>query len=250
MLCTRRLLRCCQTLTALVGAGIVVCPGGGYFMLAVDHEGLDVASWLADKGIAAFILKYRVMETPRSDEEMMAYLAPSAPAPGEEGGSSSSGQAPGMLSEILRRMNEFAPIPLADGGEAMRLVQNRAEDWGLETDRIGAVGFSAGGRLVLDLAMSEDPAVRPAFVGAIYPAYPGHAVPGDAPPLFLAVAVDDPLLPGSIQAMEAWREAGRPVEAHFYGRGGHGFGLHEQGVPADGWIGQFHQWIGSEGFLG
>lgn len=217
------------------GAGVVVCPGGGYFMLAIDHEGWEVADWLAARGVAAFVLKYRVLETPADDEALMATMV-------DAGGAG--------LEGILERMEPFAPIPLADGLAALGLVRDRAEEWGVPPDRLGAVGFSAGGRLVLDLATQDEPASRPAFAGAIYAAASPRPVPADAPPLFIAVAVDDPLVDGSVRAQAAWQQAGRPVEAHYYSRGGHGFGMRKTGLPADRWIEQFHEWMSAEGFLG
>ena len=123
------------------GTGVLVIPGGAYIMLAIGHEGFDVAEWLADRGVAAFVLKYRVMETANSDDDRMQALVGAA----EVGG----------LSGILRRMDEFASIPLADGGAGLQLVRDRAEEWGVRPERIGALGFSAGARLVLDLATHE-----------------------------------------------------------------------------------------------
>jgi acetyl esterase/lipase len=226
--------------------GVVVCPGGGYFMLATAHEGFDVAYWLAARGVTAFVLKYRVMETPVSDEEMGKFLS----GPPETGDGVDTGGPEAFLSEILRRMDAFASIPLADGLAALRLVRDQAHDWGVRADRVGAVGFSAGGRLALDLAVQQDATTRPAFVGAIYAPCAERPVPADAPPLFLAAAADDSLFDGSIRAHAAWRQAGRPVEAHLYAKGGHGFGMREQGLPADRWVEQFHGWLASEGFVG
>ena len=156
--------------------GVVICPGGGYFMLATAHEGFDVAHWLADRGVAAFVLKYRVMETPAGDEEMATFLARGVASDRVD---TSGPEA--FLSEILTRMEAFASIPLADGVAALRLVQTQAHDWGVRADRVGAVGFSAGGRLVLDLALQEDATERPAFVGAIYAPTPERPVP--CPPM-------------------------------------------------------------------
>jgi acetyl esterase/lipase len=232
------------------GTGIVVCPGGGYLVLATEHEGFDVAHWLADRGIAAFVLKYRVMETPTSDEETMSFLAqrvsPASSGHEPTGGGDSLDNA--ELSVILRRMEDFASIPLADGLAALRLARDRAPEWNVGVDRLGMVGFSAGGYLVLDLALHPDSDFPPAFVGAVYAPCPGRTVPADAPPLFLAAATDDPLVAGSLEAYTRWRQAGRPVEAHLYARGGHGFGMRKQGCPADNWIDHFHRWIASEGF--
>ena len=209
------------------GTAVVVCPGGAYAALAVDHEGFDVARWFAARGITAFVLKYRVMETPQGDD--MGVLAQAAD--------------PAGLESILRRMDEFAPIPLADGLAALRCVREHAPRWNIDLDRLGAVGFSAGARLVLELATLDDAEIRPAFVGSIYGPGRDWNVPGDAPPLFVAAAADDPLFDGSVAAHAAWRSAGGPVEAHLYSRGGHGFGMVEQGTPSDRWIDQFHSWI-------
>ena len=213
------------------GAAVIVCPGGAYTLLAIAHEGFDVAHWFADRGIAAFVLKYRVMETPEGED--MALLTAAAD--------------PSHLAAVLRRMDEFAAIPLADGTAALRHVRDRAPQWDLQTDRVGALGFSAGARLVLDLATHDDRDLRPAFVGAIYGPGRNWTVPDDAPPLFVAAAADDPLFDGSVQAYTAWRAAGRPAEAHLYGRGGHGFGMVQQGLPSDRWIDQFHAWMTLDG---
>ena len=206
------------------GTAVVVCPGGAYAMLAIAHEGFDVAHWLAERGVAAFVLKYRVMETPEGDDLSVLAKAPD----------------PSGLAALLRRMDDFAAIPLADGIAALRHVRARAEEWRVAADRVGAVGFSAGARLVLDLATHDDRDVRPKFAGAIYAPARARTVPDDAPPLFVAAAADDPLFDGSVQVHSAWRAAGRPVEAHLYGRGGHGFGMVKQGFPSDQWIDQFH----------
>ena len=194
-------------IAAASGTGVLVCPGGGYFMLAIAHEGFEIAHWLADRGVAAFVLTYRVLETPGSDDELMATLA--GVADDESDGATS-------LSSTLRRMDEFAAIPLADAVAAMRLVRDRASQWGVRGDRVGAVGFSAGARLTLELGMLADRDARPAFLGAIYPPPIELAVPSDAPPLFVAAAADDPIFDGSMNAHAAWRAAGRAVEAHLY----------------------------------
>ena len=113
------------------GTAVVVCPGGGYAALAIEHEGFDVARWFVARGIGAFVLKYRVMETP--DGDGMGVLAQAAD--------------PAGLEAILRRMDEFAAIPLADGRAALRCVREQATRWNIDADRLGAVGFSAGARL-------------------------------------------------------------------------------------------------------
>jgi acetyl esterase/lipase len=216
------------------GTGVVVCPGGGYSMLAISHEGFEVAHWLAARGIAAFVLKYRVMETPDNDGELLKLMQNTAADSG--------------LSHVLERMDDFASIPLADGLAAMKLLRERGAAWGLRAERVGALGFSAGARLTIDLVTNSPGQDRPSFVGAIYGTGCKQPVPADAPPLFIAVASDDPLIDGSLETYAAWRQIARPVEAHLFGRGGHGFGMRKQGLPSDDWIEMFHRWLASEGF--
>ena len=206
------------------GTAVVVCPGGAYAALAVDHEGFDVARWFAARGITAFVLKYRVMETPRGDD--MGVLAQAAD--------------PAGLESILRRMDEFAPIPLADGLAALRCVREHAPQWNIDLDRLGAVGFSAGARLVLELATLDDPEIRPAFVGSIYGPGRDWNVPGDAPPLFLAAAADDPLFDGSRRrtrrvAIRRPARGGAPLQPRRprvrHGRAGHALRPVDRPVP-------------------
>jgi acetyl esterase/lipase len=217
---------------ARTGVGMLVCPGGGYFILAAEHEGMDVARWFADRGVAAFVLKYRLTETPAADADMLAMFTANA-----------TGAASGGLEGLLHRMEKFAEVPAADGVAALRMIHDRAEEWGV--DRLGVIGFSAGGRLLFDLVAAPPP-LRPAFAAAIYPAYPkDRTAPDDAPPLFLAVAEDDPLVSHTLEARAAWIAARRPVETHLYQRGAHGFGMLKQGLPADGWIERVHDWMNS-----
>jgi acetyl esterase/lipase len=218
------------------GTGVVICPGGGYSMLAISHEGFEVARWLAARGIAAFVLKYRVMETPDSDGELLKLMQSTAAESG--------------MSHVLDRMDDFASIPLADGLAAMKLLRERGAAWGVQPESVGALGFSAGARLTIDLVTNSFGRDRPSFVGAIYGTGCKQPVPGDAPPLFIAVASDDPLIDGSLETYAAWRQIARPVEAHLFSRGGHGFGMRKQGLPSDDWIEMFHRWLASEGFVG
>src|SRR5262245_15026819 len=125
------------------GPGVLVCPGGGYRAVAISHEGFDVAEWLTAHGVAAFVLKYRVMESPDPSEAPAQMPGPPVPT---------STQAEGR-----RRMEDFSTIPLADGLAALGLVRARLDEWGLRADRLGAVGFSAGARLAMGLASHNDP---------------------------------------------------------------------------------------------
>ena len=125
------------------GAAVIVCPGGAYSMLAIEHEGFEVARWLAERGTAAFVLKYRVMEMPEGDHFMNFMVQMLDPE---------------FLAAVVDRMDGFADIPLADAVAAMRHVRDHVVHYGLE--RIGVLGFSAGARLALDIVGHDDRAVR------------------------------------------------------------------------------------------
>jgi acetyl esterase/lipase len=209
------------------GTAWVVCPGGGFQWLAIEYEGTDLARWLNDQGIAAFVLKYRVMRT------------------GEGAPQDSAG-----MPERRRAAISWA---VADGGQAMRLVRSRAAEFHINPDRIGIIGFSAGGYIAAALALRHDAQDRPNFAAPIYGAMPPEMdVPADAPPLFIAQASDDKLVPPldtSIRIYAAWKKAGIPVELHMYAQGGHGFGMNKKNLPSDTWVDRFRDWMNSQGLL-
>jgi acetyl esterase/lipase len=209
------------------GTAWVVCPGGGFQWLAIEYEGTDLARWLNANGVAAFVLKYRVMRT-------------------GEG-------APQDREGMPARRRVAIEQAVADGRQAIRLVRSHAAEWGIARDRIGIVGFSAGGYIAADLALRHDAETRPNFAAPIYGAMPSDmTVPADAPPVFLAHADDDrtvPTIDTSIRLYTAWKKAGIPVELHIYLRGGHGFGMVKKGLPTDSWIDRFHDWMELEGLL-
>lgn len=216
------------------GTGVVVCPGGAHHFLAVDHEGYDVARWLNERGIAAFVLKYRVIETPDDDEGFLEAR-------------SRIGEG-GRLRALLAT---HWPLALADGQEAVRVVRLRAAEWGLEGGRIGIMGFSAGGHVAAGVALEGDADSRVDFVAPIYGAlWEDVVAPVGAPPLFLALAGDDPIAVGPCLALYgAWHAAGSPAEMHIYAQGGHGFGMVRQGLPSDGWIERFGEWLRAQGLV-
>jgi acetyl esterase/lipase len=217
---------------AATGTAVIVCPGGAYHFLAVDHEGVDVARWLTGRGVAAFMLKYRVIETPADDAAFLAIRS--------------------QVGERLRDLlPDHWPLALADGQKAVRLVRERAAAWGLRPDRVGMLGFSAGAHLAAGVALESEPASRPDFVAPIYGAIREDVtVPADAPPLFTALATDDPIANRSCVALfRSWQAAGRSAEIHSYARGGHGFGMVRQGLPSDGWIERFGEWLTAEGLV-
>jgi acetyl esterase/lipase len=128
------------------------------------------------------------------------------------------------------------------------LVRSRAAEWGVDPDRVGFVGFSAGAILAADLAIG-DRASRPDFVGLIYGVLRTPA-PGDAPPAFIAAATDDEMLPNdALLLYNGWKAAGRPVELHIYERGGHGFGMTTKRATSDRWFDEFLWWMQSRGVM-
>lgn len=230
------------------GIGVIVAPGGGWSLLAWEHEGVDVARWLAARGYTAFLLKYRVTgtepdpakyeaEVKARTEQLTALMNRIKPPRGFDDL---------VKDEALRAGRRMAHV---DGQRALALVRERAADWGVDQDRIGMIGFSAGGFLTADVAM--DPGGAPLLFAA--PIYGGETggrpVPADGPPMFIAVAVDDRLLFTATRVLfEDWTDAGRPAELHAYTRGGHGFGTARQGLPSDGWMDQFADWLADRGF--
>jgi len=221
------------------GAGVVVCPGGAYHFLAVDHEGAEVASALTARGIAAFVLKYRVIETPAADKDFLDYRDRL-----EHRARSGDRDWFHTLVEALR------PLATADATRALQVVAERAQEWHLTPRHIGLLGFSAGGSVALDAALAApDGTAATGFVAVIYGGLArAVVVPPDAPPLFQVIAGDDRTVSVDLamQLASAWQQAGRSCELHVYARGGHGFGMHRQGLPADGWLDRFIDWLPSQ----
>jgi acetyl esterase/lipase len=216
-----------------VGTGIVVCPGGGFHFLMVDKEGTEVAQWLNARGLAAFMLKYRLVPTPDNDSAFIEQASD--------------------LSQRRLQIDQVRPLAAADGLQAVRTVRQQVARWGIQSDRLGILGFSAGGAVAADVATRyDDAASRPSFAAPIYAPWEGDGpVPSDVPPLFLAAAGDDDLVDvkSSLALYAAWRAVGRPAELHLYSKGGHGFGLLRHGLPSDHWIDQFWVWLQAHEFV-
>jgi acetyl esterase/lipase len=210
------------------GAAVIVIPGGGHRELWMDHEGYNVGRFLSDHGVNAFVLKYRLARQAGSTYSI-------------------EGSA------------------LADAQRAIRLVRSRAAEWGIDPQRIGVIGFSAGGELAALSATrfdagrrdAADPvdseSSRPAFAGLLYPAIPRDMkIAGDTPPAFLACGENDrpDIAQGLPELYLAFRRAGVSSELHVYAMTGHGFGIRAaNGPPSSEWPNQFLQWLAVEGFL-
>jgi acetyl esterase/lipase len=213
------------------GAAVVICPGGGYSILATNLEGDEVADWLNSIGVTGIVLKYRVPV--RKDQPK--HLA-----------------------------------PLQDAQRAVSLVRSQAAQWGIDPGRIGILGFSAGGHLAAAAATNFDRrqyepidavdavSCRPDFAVLVYPAYltsgvhlsPEIRVGEKSPPTFFAHAADDGISAGnSIAMFTALRQAKVPAELHVYGSGGHGFGLRPTKNPCCTWPQRCEEWMRSRGLL-
>jgi acetyl esterase/lipase len=204
------------------GVAVIVFPGGGHRTLAIGHEGYNVGEWLAERGIAAFVVKYRLAREPGSTYKI-------------------EGEA------------------LADALRAIRTVRARASEWNVNPDAVGMIGFSAGAELVNLSAMkmegpvenAADPidrqSAKPNFQALIYPGQSGKIQPAKGnPPAFLAAGNLDrtDISEGLAEAYLRFKRAGVPVELHIYAKTGHGFGLRSTNKPPAGeWPVQFEQWL-------
>jgi acetyl esterase/lipase len=208
--------------TKATGTGVIIAPGGAFVALAIDLEGYNVARWLQEKGIAAFVLTYRIMEK------------------------HGEGIPPPDLN-----MDEAGKYGIADGIQAVKVVRQHAAEWGISPDRVGFMGFSAGAMVTSGTLLQQDAAARPNFAAPIYGAPFGAmpAIPAKLPPIFMAWAQDDPLaLDAVVKFYEALKSAGHKPEVHIFSTGGHGFGMRKQGASSDHWIDEFYYWLESQGF--
>ena len=217
------------------GTALVICPGGGFMALAINSEGNDVAKYVAARGMTAFVLKYRLAHTGEdATQEFNEMLK--------------DGQ---KLREML---GKTVPLAVADGLAAVTYVRQHASEWGVSSDRVGIIGFSAGGAVTAGVAFHYLPEGRPAFVAPIYAGggqFKDATVPADAPPMFVAAATDDELglAPVSVFLYDKWIAAHKSAELHIYAKGGHGFGMRKQNLPTDHWIDRFADWLELQGWL-
>ena len=209
-----------------IGAAVVIAPGGGYRELWMTHEGYNVAKWLSERGVAAFILKYRLPRDTNSTYKV----------------------------EIES---------LADIQRAIRLVRSRAKEWNVDTAKIGVMGFSAGGEVAALAAMRFDNGnanatdaidrlgSRPAFQALIYPANTRkYEVVNNVPPVFLLAGYKDEIAKGIVDVYVKYKNAGVPAELHIYSNAAHGFGVRPSNKGAVvGWIDRFYDWLSDREFL-
>jgi dienelactone hydrolase len=218
------------------GTAIVVAPGGAFHTLSINSEGYDVAKWLNSKGIAAFVLKYRVVHSITNDpvKELMPKMA--------------------NFKALDAENDSIVPLAMADGLAAVKYVRAHAKDMNIDPHKIGFMGFSAGGTLTMSVVYNSTDENRPNFVAPIYayePAVIGSIPPSVKTPIFVAVAGDDQLgmMPMSINIYKKWYDAKQPSELHVFEKGGHGFGMRKQNLPVDTWYERFGDWLKFQGFI-
>lgn len=202
------------------GTAVIIAPGGGFNILAIEHEGRDVARWFNLRGVTAFVLRYRV------------------------------GPRPGETKENSRELRLKAAVE--DGIAAVKLVRERAAEWNIRPDRIGLMGFSAGGALAVGVTTQAPAEARPSFAMPIYTGLAGpYAVDPDAPPLFTAVAWDDSerMVETATALAANWKKAKRPAELHVFSDGGHGFGMNVKGKASDQWTTLLESWMARMGWM-
>ena len=215
------------------GTAVIVAPGGGFTTLSMENEGWDVAKALAARGVAAFVIKYRLNQTPPDLEGYQKAMREMF----------SGGRPPRLPGGMTLEPQ------VADARAAFALIRRRAAEWHVDPNRIGMVGFSAGAGLTMATTLKGEEA-KPAFIGIIYGSMAPVTVPADAPPLFVAVAADDPLFGNAGYGLiDSWRQAKRPVEFHLFEQGGHGFGMYPKETTSTGWFDEFVLWMRMHGWL-
>lgn len=214
------------------GTSMIIAPGGGFRFLSINYEGTDVAKWLSQLGISAFVLKYRVVRSFTNDP--LAEIAP-------------------LIKDTKKFDSLNAPVvELAknDGIAAMKYVRSNATKYGINPDRIGFMGFSAGGSVTMSVVLSAPQGWKPNFIAPVYyyaDAVLGNDMPKGSMPAFISVAADDGLGLDvhSVKLYEKWKAAKQPVELHVYENGEHGYGMRKQGKSSDNWTNNFEHWLRS-----
>jgi predicted peptidase len=217
------------------GAAVIIAPGGGFHTLSINSEGFDVANWLVKKGVACFVLKYRLVHSLTDDPvgELIAKMG---------------------KKEFDEQNAVVIPMAVADGRAAIAYVRKHSGEYNILPDRIGIMGFSAGGTVAASAVFNYTNENRPDFAAPVYPYFPSAMygdVANDAPPMFITTASDDQLglAPHSIDLYNKWLNSKHSVELHMYAKGAHGFGMRKQNIPTDNWIERFGDWLGMQGFL-
>ena len=216
------------------GTCVIIAPGGGLFALSIESEGNQVAKWLNKKGITALVLKYRLVPTGSDGVAEITQLSQNNPA------------------KIGEEVGKVIPYSISDGLEAVKYVRLNAKALEIDPNKIGFMGFSAGGAVTMGVAYNYAEISRPDFLVPVYAwtdVMPVKNPKKDAPPMIVICSSDDPLglAAGSVQLYNSWYQAKLNVALHMYSQGGHGFGMRKKNLPSDSWIDRFYEWSVAEG---
>ena len=214
------------------GSAVIICPGGGFHVLLLDSVGAKLAKELTKKGVTVFVLKYRLAQSFTDD-------------PWQE--------VANLMKDSLKFTQKIAPVVKLAGDDlnaSVVYVIKHADDFKVDRKRIGVMGLSAGGALAANLAYNYTQETRPAFVATLYTktnSVRRTSIQLDAPPLFIAAAIDDTVtsVSHSISLYNDWMNSKHSAELHLYTKGGHGL----RGFPAESWIIRFEEWLDVQGFL-
>ncbi len=211
------------------GSSVIIAPGGGLLAHSIEKEGNQVARWLADKGMTAFVLSYRLLPITR---DQLSNL------PRDDG-------------QIVPMVRPVLPLSVKDGMNAVSYVRENADRWDLDPEKIGLMGFSAGGAVTVATVLQADEGSQPNYIVPVYPwmkVLADYELPEELPPMLVICASDDPLLigPDSVKLYSQWIDEGGLAGMHMYSKGGHGFGMDSNGLPSDSWISRFYEWAVSE----
>jgi predicted peptidase len=215
------------------GTAVIIAPGGAFHALSINSEGYDAAKWLVEKGFTCFVLKYRLVHVVSND--------PVAEVSAKWG-----------KKEFDEDNNKLIPLAIADGRAAIAYVRKHAAEYKIDPNRIGIMGFSAGGTVAASALFGYTKENRPDFSAPVYPYFPSAmigSVANDAPPLFIVTATNDGLnlAPHSVELYNKWLTSKKDAELHMYARGDHGFGMRKQNLPTDKWIERFYDWLDVQG---
>jgi dienelactone hydrolase len=246
------------------GSAIIVCPGGGFSALSWDNEGPNVARWLAEHGIAAFVLKYRIAYSGGIPEEVnmiaMSTYGGQPMTPEVEELMKKNQEITRSMSGTTETNDSTSGNPLArslgniismagdDGRRAIEYVRANASEWNVNPDKIGMIGFSAGGMLTLNVAFNHTAQNKPDLIGVIYGAMGFKGVPDDPMPLFMA-ATQNEVLGGAASLYADWCQAKLPAEIHSFTDARHGFGYRKNGDSVNTWIELFYNFMKKTGFI-
>ncbi len=215
------------------GTAVIIAPGGALYAHSINNEGNDVAKWLAKKGITGFVLKYRLVPT------------------GEDGVAEVSEIWANNPKKMEQDVAKVLPYSIQDGLNAISHVRKNASNYGIDPEKIGFMGFSAGGAVTMGVSYAYEQNSKPNFLVPVYPwtdVMPVQTPKEDTPPMLIICASDDPLglAKGAIEIYSAMLKANKSIGMHMYTKGGHGFGMQKNNLPSDGWIQRFYDWAKAE----